>query len=136
MTNKDQSLKPFEKFNFKEKEVVQIDSKIRKRTALVNIFVIVFLSFFIYLGYKDGIWSIMIVCLIIFPFVIRNAYKYFFDIGFRKNVNKGHDEDKALSKEKRYITQTYKILMIDLKILGVVFLLYATFGLCVFFNLI
>jgi hypothetical protein len=76
--------------NYKQKW--QKFTELRRRTALVNILVIVALPFFIYLGYKDGIWSMMIICLIIFPFILRNAYKYFFDVRFRENLNKYHDE--------------------------------------------
>lgn len=76
-------------------------SSIYKITAFVNILVIIALPFFIYLGYKDGILSIMIICLIIFPFALRNAYRYFFDVEFRRDLNKYHDDERALPKEKR-----------------------------------
>lgn len=125
-------------FNYKNKwqRTGQGIAEIRKRTFLVNILIIIALLFFIYLGYKDRIWSVLIVSLILFPFVLRNAYKYFFDVEYRCDVNKGHDEDKALPKEKRYLTQCYQTFIIDLKITAIALILYAIFGLCVFFNLI
>lgn len=117
-------------------KITESTSHVRAKTALVNILVIIALPFFIYLGYKDGIWSMLIVCLIIFPFALRNAYRYFFNAEFRKEVNKGHDDERALPKEERYLTQCYETFMIGLKIIGIALLLYAIFGLCVFFNLI
>ncbi len=113
-----------------------VKSSIRKITALVNILVITALPFLIYLGYKDRIWSMLIVCLVIFPFALRNAYRYFFNVEFRRDLNKYHDDQNALPKEERYLTQCYRTFIIGLKITGVALLFYAIFGLCVFFNLI
>ena len=113
-----------------------VKSSIRKITALVNILVVTALPFLIYLGYKDRIWSMLIVCLVIFPFALRNAYRYFFDVEFRRDLNKYHDDQNALPKEERYMTQVYERVIINLKFLVVALLMYAIFGLCVFFNLI
>jgi len=77
-------------------------SKIRKKTAIINILIIIALPFFAYyLGYKYSNWLLQFVCLAAFPFVVYNAFKYFFKTDYRKTLNEYHDNQKALPKEER-----------------------------------
>lgn len=113
---------------------MSVNHSIRKRTALVNILVIIALPFFMYLGYKDRIWSMLIVCLIIFPFALRNAYRYFFNTGFRKDLNRYHDDQKALPKEMRDRYGMYNF-GIKLSLYGLA-LTFLTMMILSFFNLL
>lgn len=108
---------------------------IRKRTAIVNILVIIILPFFAYFGYESSNWILEFICLITFPFVVWNSYKYLFKKEYRKHLNEYHDKQRDLPKEEKYMTQVYRTIIIDLKILGIAILLYTTFALYIFFNL-
>jgi hypothetical protein len=110
-------------------------NQIRKRTAIVNILVIIALPFFAYWGYNDSNWVLEFTCLAVFPFVVWNGYKYFFKKEYRQHLNEYHDRQRELPKEKRYMTRSYKFFIMELKIFGIAIFLYAIFALWVFFNL-
>ncbi len=120
-----------------QNEVLEFKNKIRKKTAIANLLVILFLLFFAYFGYQNSNWLMSLVCLLSLPFVCYNLYKYFFKQEHREVLNKYHDQQKSLPKNERdgYIFSQIQYSQIKL---GITLLLFTILTAIIlkFFNLL
>ena len=80
---------------------IKNQKSIRKFTASAHIAALIFCLSCAYIGYKESIWLMTLVCSFGEIALIIKSYKYFFNEEYRLKLNQYHDRQRELPKEKR-----------------------------------